>query len=139
MRSQKRGLNFVGNIEGHELLMGKAEVVVCDGFVGNILLKYTEGLAEAAARHMAAERGDDDPSVRAIRSLAEAAEKAGGPLLGINGVVMVGHGRAPARSVANAIQTSTEFVRSELVATMRSDLEALQRHVSVPSDGGNNE
>jgi glycerol-3-phosphate acyltransferase PlsX len=133
---QGSGLNFVGNIEGHELLMGKAEVVVCDGFVGNILLKYTEGLAEAAARHMAASLGNDNPAVQAIRSLAGAAERAGGPLLGANGVVMIGHGRAPARSIANAIHSSAEFVKSKLVETMRTDLEAIVNQSSISRNGG---
>ena len=119
---ERSGLRFIGNIEGHELLADKAEVVVCDGFVGNVLLKYTEGLAAAVARHLALTLGADSPAVAAIRGLAGNAEHAGGPLLGVNGVVVIGHGRSPATHVANAITRARDMIQRDVVNAMRNEL-----------------
>jgi glycerol-3-phosphate acyltransferase PlsX len=119
---ERSGLHFIGNIEGHELLADKAEVVVCDGFVGNVLLKYTEGLAAAVAHHLALTLGADSPAVAAIRGLAGNAEHAGGPLLGVNGVVVIGHGRSPATHVANAITRARDMIQRDVVNAMRNEL-----------------
>lgn len=119
---QASGLNFIGNVEGHEIFTGKADVVVCDGFVGNVLLKYTEGLAAAAGRHLASALGPDNPAVQAIAGLAEAAEGGGGPLFGVNGVVIAGHGRSGARSIARSIGLASRLLEMGLVETMRDDL-----------------
>lgn len=119
---QSSGLNFVGNVEGHEIFEGKADVVVCDGFVGNVLLKYTEGLAAAAGRHLAARLGADNPAAQAIAGLAAAAEGGGGPLFGVNGVVIVGHGRSGAASIAASIALARLALDRDLVGTMRDDL-----------------
>jgi glycerol-3-phosphate acyltransferase PlsX len=116
------GLNFVGNVEGHELFQDKADVVVCDGFVGNVLLKFTEGLAEAAARYLAKTLGPDSEAVQRIRELAGAAEHAGGPLFGVNGVAVVGHGRSPARGIAAAIELAVKCIEVGLVEQMQEDL-----------------
>ena len=119
---QSSGLNFVGNVEGHEIFEGKADVVVCDGFVGNVLLKYTEGLAAAAGRHLAARLGADNPAAQAIAGLAAAAEGGGGPLFGVNGVVIAGHGRSGAASIAASIALARLALDRDLAGTMRDDL-----------------
>ena len=119
---QSSGLNFVGNIEGHEIFAGKADVIVCDGFVGNILLKYTEGLAAAAGRALASRLGPDNPAVQAIAGMASAAEVGGGPLFGVNGVVIAGHGRSSAQSIARSVVLASSSISSNLVETMRADL-----------------
>lgn len=119
---QLSGLNFVGNVEGHEIFEGKADVVVCDGFVGNVLLKYTEGLAAAAGRHLASRLGADNPAAQAIAGLAAAAEGGGGPLFGVNGVVIAGHGRSGAASIAASIALARLALDRSLVGTMRDDL-----------------
>ena len=116
------GLNFVGNVEGHEIFEGKADVVVCDGFVGNVLLKYTEGLAAAAGRHLASRLGADNPAAQAIAGLAAAAEGGGGPLFGVNGVVIAGHGRSGAASIAASVALARFALDRNLVETMRGDL-----------------
>jgi glycerol-3-phosphate acyltransferase PlsX len=122
------GLNFVGNVEGHELFADKADVVVCDGFVGNVLLKFTEGLAEAAAKHLARELGPDSEAVRQISGLAGMAEQGGGPLFGINGVGVVGHGRSSGEGIATSIRLAVECLERDLVSHMRDDLaEALRK------------
>lgn len=119
---ERSGLRFIGNIEAHELFADRAEVVVCDGFVGNILLKFTEGLAEAAAQFIGQAAGADSPVAAAIRELASNAESAGGPLFGVNGTVIIGHGRSPASHISNAILRAREMVRLDLVAAMRTEM-----------------
>ena len=122
---ERSGLRFVGNVEGHEVFLNKADVVVCDGFTGNVLLKYTEGLAEAAGRHLARLLGADAEAVRAIRGLAANAESAGGPLFGVNGAVVIGHGRSTAAHYANAIVRAAEVVDRGVVDAMRSEMAAV--------------
>ena len=116
------GLNFVGNVEGHEIFMDKADVVVCDGFVGNVLLKYTEGLARAAGDYLANALGPEAEAVRHIRGLAGMAEHGGGPLFGINGVGIVGHGRTPAEGIAASIALASRAIDANMVEHMREDL-----------------
>jgi glycerol-3-phosphate acyltransferase PlsX len=118
------GLNFVGNVEAHELFMDKADVVVCDGFVGNVLLKFTEGLAQAAGAYLAAQFGADSAAVRHISALADMAERGGGPLFGINGVAIVNHGRTGAEGIAGSIALAARCIDAQLVERMRDDLAA---------------
>jgi glycerol-3-phosphate acyltransferase PlsX len=119
---KRSGLNFVGNIEGHDIFADKADVVVCDGFVGNVLLKYTEGLAGAAAHYLAKELGSQSPAVQAIASLAAAAEQGGGPLFGVNGLSVIGHGRSKAEGVAGGIGVAVHCLEAKLIPTMKNDL-----------------
>ena len=122
------GLNFVGNVEGHELFEDRADVVVCDGFVGNVLLKFTEGLAKAAAAYLAAQLGPGSEAVQHISALAGLAESGGGPLFGVNGVAVVGHGRSSAEGIAGAAALAASCVDDGLVDRMRDDLASvLQR------------
>ena len=128
---QASGLNFVGNVEGHDLFHDTADVVVCDGFVGNILLKFTEGLAEAAARYLAESLGADSPAVQQISALAEAAEHGGGPLFGINGLAIVGHGRTRAAGIAASVALAVHCIEVDLIAHMREDLADAQQHAGT--------
>ena len=125
------GLNFVGNVEGYEVFLDKTDVVVCDGFVGNVLLKFTEGLAQAAAQHLRASLGPDSPAVRRLQELASAAESAGGPLLGVNGTVIIGHGRAKAEGVARSIGRAKAVLDLGLVDILRTDLEWVLEHANA--------
>lgn len=119
------GLNFVGNVEGHEIFEQKADVVVCDGFVGNVLLKYTEGLATAAALHLATVLGPDSPAVSAMGAIAAEALHGGGPLLGVNGVAIAGHGRSNAEGIAASIQLARRALEWDLPRVLRDDLAAV--------------
>ncbi|MBI2873324.1 MAG: phosphate acyltransferase PlsX [Chloroflexi bacterium] len=122
------GLNFVGNVEGHDIPLGKADVVVCDGFVGNILLKYTEGLGAVLARHLRqALQGSLPPDqverlASAVLAASTSAEQGGGPLFGVNGVVVVGHGRSRAAGVAGAVGMAARCLEHDLVEQMRQEL-----------------
>ncbi|MEX2431116.1 MAG: phosphate acyltransferase PlsX [Dehalococcoidia bacterium] len=131
---QASGLNFIGNVEGHELFADKADVVVCDGFVGNVLLKYTEGLAAAAARYLAQALGQDAPAVQHIRGLAEAAERGGGPLFGVNGIAIAGHGRSNAEGIAAAIALAKHCLNARLVETMRDDLAKVRANAGAEAE-----
>ncbi|HSV75030.1 MAG TPA: phosphate acyltransferase PlsX [Chthonomonadales bacterium] len=116
---------FVGNVEGRDVFRGKADVVVCDGFTGNILLKTGEGVAEMIYSIIRAEltryrwmRVFLLPLRRRIRELRhriDYREFGGAPLLGVNGVCIVGHGRSDAVAIANAIRVAATSVEHELV------------------------
>jgi glycerol-3-phosphate acyltransferase PlsX len=125
------GLNFVGNVEGNEVFTDKADVIVCDGFVGNVLLKYTEGMAEAAARYLAKVLGVDSPAVKAISGLALAEEHGAAPLFGVNGLALAGHGRAKGEGIAASVLLAKHAFEVNLVGHMREDLAAAQERAGV--------
>jgi glycerol-3-phosphate acyltransferase PlsX len=117
---EKSNLNFAGNIEGKDLLSGKCDVIVCDGFVGNIALKVLESAAEAMQvflkRHLLSNIFGKIgllfliPSLKRLKKDLDYAEYGGAPLLGVNGVVIIGHGRSNKRAIKNAIRVAKEEV-----------------------------
>jgi glycerol-3-phosphate acyltransferase PlsX len=126
---EKSGLNFVGNIEADEIPLGKANVVLCDGFVGNVVMKLTEGLGVVIAEHIRAKfegklsKADLDAVVNEIYDVNNVLESAGGgPLLGVNGISVVGHGRAKANAVANAIATARLLVENRFIEELNRRL-----------------
>lgn len=121
----KSNLNFVGNIEGKALFTGKCDVIVCDGFVGNVALKVTEGTAEAIQvflkRHLLKTNLLGKIGILLLKKTfakfkkeMDYAEFGGAPLLGVNGVVMIGHGRSNARAIKNAIRAAKEEVERQV-------------------------
>ncbi len=121
---KRSNLNFVGMIEPYDLPLGKAEVVICDGFVGNIVLKLTEGLGERIADHVR-EKSGDDALADEVRSMTNRlATFGGGPLLGVNGIAVVGHGAAAASGVATAIGTAKHVIENDLVGAQQKELAA---------------
>ncbi len=133
---QSSGLNFVGNVEGVDLFLDKADVVACDGFVGNVVLKFAEGLGMALAQRLPLLLDGRLPP-EAMRKLTDqlanmtdiAEVGGGGPLFGVDGVVIVGHGRARAASVAKAIIMARLVVDLDMVETMRQGLAVLRQPV----------
>jgi glycerol-3-phosphate acyltransferase PlsX len=140
--------NFVGNVEARDLFAGVADVVVCDGFVGNILLKIVEGMVlhvTGWARNKLKQHPISQlalPLMRpALKDLAQALdyeEHGGSPLLGVNGVVVVGHGTSSARAIMNAIRTAARAVRGNLIESIRRGIEAHldifeETHVVTPA------
>ena len=121
-------LNFAGNIEGKDIFRGKADVVVADGFSGNVLLKTAEGAAEFLLRSLRdAVKGDPiatlgglllRPKIQALRRRADWREFGGALLLGINGVAVVAHGRSDARAVRSAIRVARDAVQSAITTTI---------------------
>ena len=121
---KRSNLNFVGMIEPYDLPLGKAEVVICDGFVGNIVLKLTEGLGERIADHVR-EKSGNDALADEVRSMTNRlATFGGGPLLGVNGIAVVGHGAAAASGVATAIGTAKHVIENDLVGAQQKELAA---------------
>jgi glycerol-3-phosphate acyltransferase PlsX len=128
-------LNFVGNVEGHAIFQGAADVVVCDGFVGNIVLKTTEGLAEsvltlisAAIKQAAATDPGAAPALKAVlgglKGRMDYELFGGAPLLGFEGVVLIGHGRSSSAAVASAVRTASEFVGKRVNEKIRDAVRA---------------
>ena len=125
-------LNFVGNVEGMDFFTGKADVIVCDGFVGNILMKFTEGLGTTMAAYLRKALEGTlpatalEPLISKIWEVNNLPKQMGGPLFGVNGVVIVGHGASKAEGVAGAIDTARRCVEFNLVEGMRTELAALR-------------
>jgi phosphate acyltransferase len=118
-------LNFIGNIEGRDIHRGVCDVIVCDGFVGNIVLKMSEGLAsvmlswvkEAITDNILSMTGGFliKGSLKKILRRMDPAEYGGMPLLGLNGISMIGHGSSKAKAVKNAIKAATKAVNQDIV------------------------
>jgi len=129
LRRNGTGLNFVGNIEPKEVFEGKADVVVADGFLGNVAIKMAEATADFLFRNLREEIPSTvtgkiggaliRPGVRRIRSRVDWREFGGAPLLGIDGVAVVAHGRSDARAFRNAIRVAREAVQVRLVDKIR--------------------
>lgn len=115
-------LNFVGNVEGKDIFKGVVDVVVCDGFVGNIVLKFTEGLSEGIFQTIVAEVQEFDPSLmlslkpvmKKIYSKHDWQEYGGAPLLGVGGYCLICHGRSEARAIKNAIRVGKQLFGSRI-------------------------
>jgi glycerol-3-phosphate acyltransferase PlsX len=117
-------LNFIGNVEGREIVSGKCDVLVADGFVGNVLLKFYEsvaGLITGMLKRELTEAGVQLDLDRIFRSL-DYAGIGGAPLLGVNGVVIICHGGSPPLAIRNAIQVAAQSVQREMVEHMAARL-----------------
>ena len=133
---QTSGLNFVGNVEAHEIFQDRTDVLICDGFVGNILLKFTEGLADAIAQHLQSAPDLNSSLIRNFPGFADNAENSSGPLFGVNGVMIIGHGRTEAIGVARAIVRANEALNLNLVEIMRNELELIMKTTKSGADLG---
>jgi len=121
---ERSNLNFAGNVEGHDVFEGKVEVIVCDGFVGNVVLKTAESLANALYKWLKTELMRTpirkaaavmaQNAFGAIRRKTDYAEYGGAPLLGINGVCIIGHGSSSPKAVRNAIRVARESISTQL-------------------------
>jgi len=117
-------LNFIGNIEGKDIFTGEADVVVCDGFVGNIALKISEGLAEATAKMLKREIANMSSgrigylflkdALRNFRKKTDYSEYGGAPLLGISKPCIISHGRSTAKAIKNAIKLASAFYKKRV-------------------------
>ncbi|MFH1846927.1 MAG: phosphate acyltransferase PlsX [Candidatus Omnitrophota bacterium] len=118
-------LNFVGNIEPREVYQGKTDVVLCDGFVGNVMLKVTEGFAEAAAALLKRELKQSNfltkigafltlPAFNTIKKKIDATEYGGAPLMGVDGSVIIAHGSSNEKAIKNAIRVAGENIERKV-------------------------
>jgi glycerol-3-phosphate acyltransferase PlsX len=132
---RRTGLRFTGNVEGREFFEGAADVVVCDGFVGNVVLKFGEGLAlsifdllrEELSRGILVRLGVAlaRPRLRALARRMDHTEYGGAPLLGVNGICIISHGSSKAKAIRNAVALAVESVRARIVDSIRTDIARL--------------
>ncbi len=118
------GLNFVGNVEGREIIRGACDVLVCDGFVGNVLLKFYESVAEfiIGLLHREMERTGTQIDVEGAFRVLDYAEYGGAPLLGVNGVSVICHGASPPKAIRNALGVASRAVSSRMVRHIAGEL-----------------
>jgi len=112
-------LNFIGNVEGRDVFNGKVDIVVCDGFIGNVALKISEGLADAMTSLLKKEIEDHisgqvgymllRPAFKKFKKRIDYTEYGGAPLLGINGICIVSHGSSSAKAIKNAVKAACEM------------------------------
>ena len=126
-------LNFIGNVEGHHIITGACDVLVCDGFVGNVLLKFYESVAGFMSGMLerkldAAACGE---ALQEIHAALDYIEYGGAPLLGVNGVSVICHGAASARAIKNAIRVASTCVETGMVEDMAATLSSLSRTARV--------
>ena len=130
---KESGLNFIGNVEGKELMAGQADVVVTDGFTGNILLKSSEAVAALIVDTMREKIMAGSPLVKlggvlvrpalqSLRKLLDPSEEGAAPLLGVNGLVFIGHGRSNAIAIKNAIRVARQAVAADVLGHIREDI-----------------
>jgi glycerol-3-phosphate acyltransferase PlsX len=105
-------LNFIGNVEGREIYSGVADVIVCDGFTGNVVLKTSEGLVEA----LEARLGEK------VSSVFDYAEYGGAPLVGVGALAVVGHGRSSPKAVGNAIGMAHRFAAGNFIERVEHEI-----------------
>ncbi len=137
-------INFIGNVEGKDIPVGMVDVIVTDGFTGNVYIKGAEGVAwmiqrilerEIKARPMALlgawlARG----AFKALRTQLDYREFGGGPLLGVNGVVVITHGRADPYAIRHAIRVTKRAVENNIVNVIKTGLKTLATNKSTTGD-----
>lgn len=131
-RLSEMSLNFIGNVEGKEIFRGDVDVVVCDGFAGNIVLKVSEGIGEFILSTLKQEINAGflsklgglllRPAFRRTMCRLDYAEYGGAPLLGVNGISIIGHGRSDARAIRNAIRAAAAAVENDVVGCIRASV-----------------
>ena len=133
---KETGLNFIGNVEGRDVFNGKVDVIVTDGFTGNVILKVSESLSEMVEqllreeikRTLQASVGFllSRPAFRRFKMRLDYSEYGGAPLLGVKGCVIICHGRSSAKAIKNAIRFAAEFSRRGLAQKIQSSIADLQ-------------
>ena len=128
-------LNFVGNLEGRDIIEGVCDVVVCDGFVGNVLLKFYESVAQFIVSLIKTELGaltENSLDFDRIFRILDYSEIGGAPLLGVGGVSVICHGGSSAKAIRNAIRVAAQAVRSDMVVQTAN---RLSRSISNAPEG----
>ncbi|MFQ5952088.1 MAG: phosphate acyltransferase PlsX [Candidatus Omnitrophota bacterium] len=128
-------LNFIGNVEPKEVYHGVSDVVLCDGFMGNVFLKVTEGFADAAGELLKRELKESTvvtkfgallalPAFRKLKKKVDASEYGGAPLLGVDGRIIIAHGSSNAKAIKNAIRAAGEYVSHKINTHIIEELES---------------
>jgi glycerol-3-phosphate acyltransferase PlsX len=125
--------SFIGNVEGSDIFKGKVDVIVCDGFVGNIVLKTSEGAAEVISTLIKNEIYNSGifqkigafllkPVFKALKKATDYAEYGGAPLLGVNGCVIISHGKSNSKAIKNAIFQAIKYVENDVTKKIENSL-----------------
>jgi glycerol-3-phosphate acyltransferase PlsX len=128
------GMNYFGNVEGKEVIGGKVDVAVTDGFTGNVMLKSSEAVAKLITDHIREIIKNGNlptkvggmlirPALGAIKKLLDPSEQGAAPMLGVNGLVFIGHGRSDAKAIKNAIRIAKNAVEVDLLKAMKTAIE----------------
>lgn len=135
---------FHGNVEGRDLGLGTVEVMVCDGFVGNVVLKVAEGLAKMMAHEIRSALTSSaraktgavllQPALQSLKGKLDYASYGGALLLGVNGVCIICHGSADARSIHSAIRIAKQIVEANVVETIRATIEKTTTKIETPEE-----
>jgi glycerol-3-phosphate acyltransferase PlsX len=138
---KETGLNFVGNVEGRDVFNGRVDVIVTDGFTGNVIIKVCEALAEMVEQLLREEIKKtlkasvgfllSRSAFRSFKSRLDYSEYGGAPLLGVKGCVIICHGRSSAKAVKNAIRLAAEFARRGLAEKIRASVADLHAHEAL--------
>ncbi|HUF76464.1 MAG TPA: phosphate acyltransferase PlsX [Longimicrobiales bacterium] len=125
--AKEPGVHFIGNIEGRDIILGATDVAVCDGFVGNVLLKFYESVAgfiiSLLEPHLAEAR-EKSADLQNVFRILDYAEYGGAPLLGVGGVSIICHGESPPKAIHNALAVAARAVRSDMVKHSARDVSA---------------
>jgi len=133
---EESSLNFVGNIEGRDILRGRADVVVCDGFVGNVLLKFAESLGRMISLTLRRKIGGNiagtvghfliRPKFRKLLKLFDYQEYGGAPLLGVKGNCIISHGSSSPRAIRNAIEAAWKMTQERITERIEKQIKYLK-------------
>lgn len=136
-------MTFIGNAEGRDVLSGQFDVIVCDGFVGNVLLKFAEAVGEVVLQILREELPQGmhgklgvsilKPNLKRIKQRIDHAEHGGGLLLGVNGVCIISHGSSQAPSIFNAVRLAREAVDNQVSDRIRSNYMEVSQESTVAS------
>ena len=137
------GVRFIGNVEGRHVFSGEADVIVCDGFTGNVVLKVSEGLGEMILTALREEARRSPVygagllmakgAFVALRRKVDYAEYGGAPLLGVNGPCIIGHGRSSAKAVKNALRVAAQYAASGTVEHIATAMPTLMEPTTEES------
>jgi glycerol-3-phosphate acyltransferase PlsX len=141
-RASAAGLDFIGNVEGRDINAGTVDVVVCDGFVGNVVLKLSEGLSRMILATIRKELTSGPitsvgallakPAFDRVRKQMDYEEYGGAPLLGVNGVSIVSHGRSGAKAIKNAIRVAVQAADAHMPEMIAQGLQSMGQEVGAP-------
>jgi phosphate acyltransferase len=144
---KETGLNFIGNAEGRDVFNGNCDVVVCDGFIGNVVLKASESLGEMVKKNLREELTKNPlrmtgaflikGALTGLMQRMDYSEYGGAPLLGVNGGCIVCHGRSNAKAIKNAIRVARDFTENEISTKIRdkiSDLHSREHESALVSE-----
>lgn len=137
---RRSGLNFIGNVEGYDIPYGRANVIICDGFIGNILVKFGEALGRTVSQWLEDKlggriSGNDIQAItnELVKATNAADSMGGGPLWAVNGIACVAHGRSKANEIAKTIGQAKRAIELDLVGSLKTELATVKNKLKIPN------